>query len=132
MASSDSASSLIPNTRQNSNNCGGAAINEYKSKYIAEYIRNTIVSRNRNTLNKQRSTLTVVRDTYMSVFHTSFALFTSLTQFIHLKWLLNILYHVSLSYLVILTQIKHWLMFYSVNCDRHISPRKNNARGQRD
>ena len=59
----------------------------------------------------------------MSVFHLSFALFTSFEKFINLKWLLNIIYHVSRSYLVILTHIKHWLFFYSVNGNRHISPR---------
>ena len=41
--------------------------------------------------------------------HDLFALFTSLKQFIHLKWLLNILYPVSRSYLVtcMSSQIKH-------------------------
>ena len=45
MALSDSASSSIPKWRQNSKNYGGAAIKEYKSKYIAKYIRNTLLSR---------------------------------------------------------------------------------------
>ena len=41
--------------------------------------------------------------------HDLFALFTSLKQFIHLKWLLNILYPISRSYLVtcMSSQIKH-------------------------
>jgi len=43
MASSDSGySSSIPNKRQHSTTFGGAAINEYKSKSIAENIRNTM------------------------------------------------------------------------------------------
>ena len=53
-----------------------------------------------------------------------FSLFHKLEQFIHLKWLLNILYHVSHSYLVISSQIKHWFFLYFVNGDRHIF-RKN-------
>ena len=44
MASSDSASSLIPEKRQNSKNDVGAAVYEYKSKYSAKYIRNTLLS----------------------------------------------------------------------------------------
>ena len=46
MASSDSAtySNSIPKKCQNSNNYGGAAINEYKSKSIDKYIRNTNLS----------------------------------------------------------------------------------------
>ena len=57
-------SSSIPNKRQNSTNFGGAAINEYKTKSIAEYIRNTILTF-RDTLRKQLSTLSVVRDSYI-------------------------------------------------------------------
>ena len=53
-----------------------------------------------------------------------FTLFTSLKQFIHLKWLLNILKHVSRSYLVISSQIKHWFFLYFENSDRHIFPQK--------
>jgi len=45
MTSSDSASSSIPEKRQNSKNYGGAAVYEYKSKYITKYIRNTLLSR---------------------------------------------------------------------------------------
>ena len=61
-------------------------------------------------LKKQLSKLTVVRDIYIlcrTFIRDLLALFTSLKQFIHLKWLLNILYHVSRSYLVISSQIKH-------------------------
>ena len=59
MASSDSASSSIPKKRKNSKNYGAAAVYEYKSKYIAKYIRNTLLSRNQTV--KKSSTLTVVR-----------------------------------------------------------------------
>ena len=45
MTSSDSASSSIPEKRQNSKKYGGAAVYEYKSKYAANYIRNTPLSR---------------------------------------------------------------------------------------
>jgi len=44
MASSDSTSSSIPKWRQNSKNYGGAALYKYKSKYIAKYFRNTLLS----------------------------------------------------------------------------------------
>ena len=91
-------------------------------------IRNTILSRNRHTKPAIDTNGSPKHLHSVSVFHTSFALFTSSKQFIHPKWPLNILYHVSRSYLVILTQIKHWLFFYSVNCDRHISPRKKKQR----
>ena len=42
-----------------------------------------------------------------------FALFTSLKQLIHLKWLLNILYQVSRSYLVMSSHIKHLILLFS-------------------
>ena len=87
-------------------------------------IRNTILSRNRHTKPAFDTNGSPKHLHSVSVFHTSFALFTSSKQFIHPKWPLNILYHVSRSYLVILTQIKHWLFFYSANGDRHISPAK--------
>ena len=48
------------------------------------------------------------------------ALFSSLKQFIHIKCLLNILYHVSRSYLVILSQIKQTLIL-SLLCKRRSS-----------
>ena len=60
MALCDSASSSIPKKRQNSNNYGGAAVYEYERKYIAKYIRNTLLSR-KQTAKIKRSTLTVVR-----------------------------------------------------------------------
>jgi len=44
MASSDNASSSIPKKRKNSKNYGAAAVYEYESKYIAKYIRNTLLS----------------------------------------------------------------------------------------
>ena len=81
---------------------------------------NTLLSR-KQTL-KKRSTLTVLRDTYIlcrTFIRVLFA-FHKLKQFIHLKWLLNILYHVSHSYLVISSQIKHWFFLCFVNSDRHI------------
>ena len=52
----------------------------------------------------------VVRDTYIwcrTFIRDPFALSTSLKQFINLKGLFNILYHVYWSYLVITSQIKH-------------------------
>jgi len=45
MVSSDRASNSIPKTRKNSKNYGGAAVYEYKSKYIAKHVRNTLLSR---------------------------------------------------------------------------------------
>ena len=49
-----------------------------------------------------------------------FWLFHKLKQFIHLKWLFNILYHIAHSYLVISSQIKHRFFLYFVNGDCHI------------
>jgi len=63
--------------------------------YIAKYFRNTLLS-GKQTL-KKRSTLTVLRDTYIlcpTFIRVLFA-FHKLKQFIHLKRLFNILYHVS-------------------------------------
>jgi len=61
MVSSDSASNSILTTLKNSKNYGGAAVYEYKSKYIAKHVRNTLLSPKQ--LRKKRSTLTEVRDT---------------------------------------------------------------------
>ena len=58
-----------------------------------------------------------------------FALVTNLKQFIHLKWLLNILSNVSRPYLIISSHIKHRFFLYFVNGDRHIFPP---ARGRKD
>ena len=75
--------------------------------YLAKYIRNTLLSRKQTF--KKRTTLTVVRDTYIlcRTFKRVIFAFHKLKQFIYLKRLLNILYHVSHSYLVIPSQIKH-------------------------
>jgi len=84
---------------------------------------------------KQRSTLTVVRDTHIlcrTFIRDPIALSTTFKQFIHLKWLFNILYHVSRSYLVISSQIKHWFFLYFENGDRHIFlPKKYRAWSER-
>ena len=83
--------------------------------YIAKYFRNTLLS-GKQTLKKPFNTngsprhLNIVSD-----FHTcSFHFFTSLNN--HLKQLLNILYHVPHSYLVISNKT---LILYFVNSNRH-------------
>ena len=73
--------------------------------YIAIFIRNTLLSFKQKAFDTNGSPrhINIVSD-----FHTcSFSLFHKLKQFIYLKWLLNILNHVSHSYLVISSQIKH-------------------------
>ena len=131
---SDSANKYLARFKKkqlkNSKNYGGAAVFEYKSKYIAKYIRNTLLSC-KQTLKKTAfdSNGKSETPTYCVVLsciylRDPFAMPTSLKQFIHLKWLFNILYPVSRSYLVISSQIKHWFFLYFENSDRHIFPQK--------
>jgi len=71
------SNSTIPKKRQNSKNHGGTATYEYKNKYIAKYIRNTLLS-HKQTLGKKGlspSQLNIVLN-----FHT-FCFFTSLNNF---------------------------------------------------
>jgi len=77
-------------------------------EFASVYIRKKLFSR-KQTFKKAFETngsprhLNIVSD-FRYVF---FSLFHKLKQFINLKWLLNILYHVSHSYLVISSHIKH-------------------------
>ena len=64
--------------------------------------------------------LTRCRTRFTTVIRDLFALFTSLNQFIHVKCLLNILYHVSRSYLFMSSQMKP-LLALSIICKRRSS-----------
>ena len=76
--------------------------------------------------------ITIERCQTVCLWLVVFVLLTALKQFIYLKWPLNIINHVSHSYLSMSSRIKHdWFFLFFVNSDRHIFPQKTRTWSER-
>ena len=68
----------------------------------------------------------------LSLTRSLFVLLPTVKQFIHLKWPLNILNHISRSHLLMSSRIKHyWFFQFFWNGDLHIFPQKKRTWSER-